>query len=73
MVKENESKPGPDTVLDDVKQYAVAKCVIEGLEDKVQDINDPAAAQAYLDQDTTLGEASREIQEKQEEIEEKIG
>jgi len=71
-VMDDPTKPGRDTVGDDIQQYAVASCVIEGLEDKVQDINDPEVAKAYLDQDTTLGEASRELQEKQEEIEEKM-
>jgi len=65
-------EPGPDTPLEDATQFAVAKCVISGLEDKVRDPNNPEDAQAIVEQDKQIRQAQEELQQVQENIEQKI-
>lgn len=72
ILVEDKTKPGPDTVIDDVRQGVVAKCVIEGLEDKVRDPNVKEDAEAILANEETIEKANDELQRKQEEIEQKI-
>ena len=54
VIHDDPMKPGPDTPIDDAKQFVVAKCVIDGLEEKVEDPNDPEAAKRYLAQDEAI-------------------
>lgn len=64
--------PGPDTPLEDATQFAVAKCVISGLEDQVRDPNNLEDAQAIVEQDKQIKEAQQELEQVQENIEQKV-
>jgi len=65
-------KPGPDTALDDAKQFVVAKCVIEGLDEKVRDPNNPEDAQAMVDVDDRIRSADHELDRMQDRIQDSI-
>ena len=54
-------EPGPDTLSQDIEQTFVAKCVIDGLEDKVRDPNNPEDAQAIVAHDEQLREADNAL------------
>lgn len=54
-------EPGPDTLSQDIGQAVVAKCVIDGLEDKVRDPNNPEDAQAIVAHDEQLREADNTL------------
>ena len=69
MVVDDPTKPGPDDLGDDVKQFVVAKCVIPGLEKQKRDIdNNPEDAKAYLEQDRQIKEAQQELKKVQDKI-----
>lgn len=65
-------EPGPDTPLEDATQFAVAKCVISGLEDQVRDPNNLEDAQAIVEQDEQITQAQQELEQVQENIEQKV-
>lgn len=69
IIADNPHKAGPDTLLDDAVQFGVAKCVIEGLEDKVRDPNVPEDAKEMVANDEAITKAHEELVKKQEEIE----
>lgn len=64
-------EPGKDNILEDAGQYAVTKCVIDGLEDKVRNPNIPEDAKAMVAHDEQLKEADNELDKVQENIENK--
>ena len=65
-------KPGPDTLLEDAGQFAVAKCVIEGLEEQVRDPNKLEDAKAIVAHDEQLRQANAELERVQKDIEKNI-
>lgn len=64
--------PGPDTPLQDAGQFVVTKCVIEGLEDKVRDPNNPEDAKEMVANDEQIYKANEELQKVQENIEKEV-
>lgn len=63
-------EPGQDTPLDDAVQFTVSKCVIEGLDDKVRDPNNPEDAKAIVANDEEI-RANAELERVEQSIEEK--
>lgn len=55
-------EPGKDTLVQDYGQFVKAKCVIEGLEDKVRDPNNPDDAKAMIENDEQLSKADTELE-----------
>ena len=68
--------PGKDTVIQDVVQYEVAKCVIPGLEGKVKTIDETPEgkknAEEYLKQDEQINKATKELADVQKSVEQKL-
>ncbi len=64
--------PGEDTPLQNVAQYAVTKCVISGLEDKVRNPENVEDAKAMVEHDEKLKEAQKEMERVQENVEQKV-
>ena len=68
--------PGEDTIVEDVVQYEVAKCVIPGLEGQVKTIDDSSEgrqnAEDYLEQDKRIKEADKQLDDIQKDIEQKM-
>lgn len=65
-------EPGPDTLIQDVGQFAVTKCVIDGLDNQVRDMNDPKDAQEYVNQDKEIKEADRTLDKVQEQVQKEL-
>ena len=73
VVADNPHKDGPDTITDDVVQFAGAKCVIEGLEEEVRDPNNLEDAKAMIESEKKIEKekiekANKELQEKEEKL-----
>lgn len=71
MIVDDPTKPGPDDLGDDVKQFVVAKCVISGLEGQVRNPDDLEDAKAIVAQDRQIKEAQQELEKVQKNIEQK--
>lgn len=73
VVADNPHKDGPDTITDDVVQFAGAKCVIEGLEEEVRDPNNLEDAEAMIESEKKIEKekiekANKELEEKEEKL-----
>ena len=74
IVKDNPHREGPDTALDDYRQFKqaeIAASVICGLENKVVDIEDPEQAKKYLETNERIEKANKELEKQAEELTDK--